>query len=245
MENLLKNFNSSIARKLLTKVNEISDKGIHIDKHDQLKEKITCKYLTIEPKGFDSFQIDHLSRYIGFSNKDNILNIENTDRRFMMIKTVNDRANDVAYHTEIKNEMDNIDMIKSAFKYYATLDISSYQPRIIPQTIYKSEQKINSLPYSLKFLYTLYEDTLVKKDEYRKYSENIYTDFLHWNSKVGNNKPVPRLNMVKDFERLGLVKQRIKIKDTQKVGFKTTYDELQVLFRKYLKDTELILPSNF
>ena len=95
---MLKNFNSSIAKKLLTKVNEISDKGVHIDKHDQLKEKITCKYLTIEPKGFDSYQLDHVSRYIGFTNKDNILNIEESDRRFMMIKTENDMANNIPYH---------------------------------------------------------------------------------------------------------------------------------------------------
>jgi hypothetical protein len=244
MESLLKNFNTSIARKLLTKVNEISDKGVHIDKHDQLKEKITATYLTIEPKGFDSYQLDHVSRYFGFSNKDNILNIEESDRRFMMIKTENDMANNVPYHTEIKEEMDNINMVKSAFKYYATKDISSYQPRIIPNTEYKSDQKINSLPYTLKFLYYLFEETVISSNEYRGHADTIYADFLNWNTKMGNHKPVPRLNMVKDFERLGLVKERIKIKDTQKTGFKTSYDTLQTLFRTYLKDVSLTLPKN-
>jgi hypothetical protein len=245
MATLLKNFNVSIARKLLTKVNEISDKGVHIDKHDQLKEKITCKFLTIEPKGFDSYQLEHVSRYIGFSNKEKILTIENTDRRFMMVKTVNDMANNIPYHTQIKKEMDDLNMIRSAFKYYATKDISAYQPRIIPTTEYKAEQKIESLPYSLKFLFNLFEDVVKPGEiEYRKFAEDIYSDFLSWNIKMGNHKPVPRLCMIKDFERLGLVKQRLKLKSQQKTGFIITCVELTVLFKAYLNDPNLVLPSN-
>jgi len=245
MESLLKSFNSSIAKKLLTKVNEISDKGIHIDKHDQLKEKITCKYLTIEPKGFDSYQMDHVSRYIGFTNKDNILNVEESDRRFMMIKTENDMANNIPYHTQIKAEMDSIEMIKSAFYYYATKDISKYSPRIIPNTEYKNEQKINSLPYSLKFLYNLYNDTLNNSsEEYYKHTEDIYADFLNWNIQMGNTKNTLRMNMVKDFERLGLEKKRFIINENKKDGFKISYDDLQKCFREYLKDQALILPKN-
>ena len=245
MESLLKNFNSSIAKKLLTKVNEISDKGVHIDKHDQLKEKITCKYLTIEPKGFDSYQLDHVSRYIGFTNKDNILNIEESDRRFMMIKTENDMANNIPYHTEIKSEMDNLDMIRSAFYYYATKDISNYTPRLIPSTEYKNEQKINSLPYSLKFLYYLYEGmSKVPESDYKKHAEDIYTDFVSWNIKMGNTKITLRINLVKDFEKLGLEKKRLKINDIRKEGFSFSYNELQNCFREYVQDKTLILPHN-
>ena len=245
MESLLKNFNSSIAKKLLTKVNEISDKGIHIDKHDQLKEKITCKYLTIEPKGFDSYQLDHVSRYIGFTNKDNILTVEESDRRFMMIKTKNDMANNIPYHTEIKAEMDNLEMIKSAFYYYATKDISNYSTRVIPTTKYKNDEKINSLPYSLKFLYNLYNDTLKDSlEKYEKHAEDIYVDFINWNIKVGNTKHTLRINMVKDFERLGLKKKRIKINGERKEGFDISYDILEKRFQKYLNDLNLILPKN-
>ena len=245
MESLLKNFNSSIAKKLLTKVNEISDKGIHIDKHDQLKEKITCKYLTIEPKGFDSYQLDHASRYIGFTNKDNILNVEESDRRFMMIKTKNDMANNIPYHTQIKAEMDNLEMIKSAFYYYATKDISKYSTRVIPTTDYKNEQKINSLPYSLKFLYYLYNDTLKdSSDKYVKHIEDIYADFISWNIGNGNTKNTLRLNMVKDFEHLGLEKRRISINGERKEGFSFSYDELEKYFQKFLNDSTLILPKN-
>lgn len=245
MESLLKNFNSSIAKKLLTKVNEISDKGIHIDKHDQLKEKITCKYLTIEPKGFDSYQLDHVSRYIGFTNKETILTVEESDRRFMMIKTENDMANNIPYHTEIKTEMDSIEIIKSAFYYYATKDISKYSTRIIPTTKYKNDEKINSLPYSLKFLYYLYDNTLTDSSEkYVKHAEDIYADFLSWNIKMGNTKNTLRINMVKDFERLGLEKKRIKINNVIKEGFKISYNELEKCFQKYLNDSAFILPKN-
>lgn len=262
MESLLQNFNTSIAQKLLTKVNEISDKGIHIDKHDQLKEKITCEFLTIEPKGFDKYQIDHVSRYIGFSNKDNILNVESSDRRFMMIKTVNDMANNVPYHTQIKKQMDDINMIRSAFKYYATKDISEYQPRIIPNTVYKADQKMASLPYTLKFLYHYFEEHIVPFDFYidveskysskrvetkeqtlTKQSEELYTDYVNWCVKMGNSTKVPRLTMVKDFEGLGLVQERVTGRDrTRKQGFVTTRTAIEKLFQDYLRDKTLKMP---
>ena len=88
-----KNFNKSQECKLLTKINELSDKGSHFEKHNELKEKITATHVTIEPKGFDSYTIDHISRYYAFSNKENILIVEESDRRFLMIKTNNEMAN--------------------------------------------------------------------------------------------------------------------------------------------------------
>ena len=243
MESLLQNFNTSIAQKLLTKVNEISDKGVHIDKHDQLKEKICSKYLTIEPKGFDKYQVDHVSRYIGFSNKDNILNVEKDDRRFMMIKTVNDMANNIPYHTNIKKQMDDINMIRSAFKYYATKDISGYKPMIIPHTVYKAEQKMASLPYTLKFLYHYFEEHMVKDNYLEKQAEEIYTEYINWCVKMGNSTRVPRLTMVKDFEGIGLEQTRVTGKDRmRKKGFVATKDEIEKLFKKYLKDDTLKMP---
>lgn len=248
METLLKNFNKCLERKLLTKINEIADKGIHIENHNILKGIITCKTILIEPKGIDSYSISHYSRYIGFSNNEDILKVENTDRRFMMIKTVNDMANDISYHNKIADNMKDISIIRSAFKYYATKDISGYKPTIIPNTSYKGEQKINCLPYTLKFLYYLGEEEKIDPSEgtksYKNHMENIFCDYIDWCTKMGNNKTVPRLTMIKDFERLGLVKQRIQTDGGRKLGFNITYNELQDLFRIYLKDPTLILPQN-
>ena len=163
----------------------------------------------------------------------------------MMVKTVNDMANNIPYHTQIKKEMDDLNMIRSAFKYYATKDISAYQPRIIPTTEYKAEQKIESLPYTLKFMYYLFEDVVKPGEiEYRKFADDIYSDFLSWNIRMGNHKSVPRLCMIKDFERLGLVKQRLKIQNVIKVGFKTDHVQLENLFKAYLQDSNLVLSIN-
>jgi len=247
METLLNNFNKCLERKLLTKVNEIADKGIHIEKHNILKGIITCKTIQIEPKGIDPYTISHYSRYIGFSNNEDILKIENTDRRFMMIKTKNDMANNVPYHNKIMDNMKDISIIRSAFKYYATKDISGYKPAIMPITTYKSEQKIHSLPYTLKFLYYLGEEGKIDPSDqtksYKNHMENIYSDYIDWCTKMGNTRSVTRLIMIKDFERIGLVKQRIQTDGERKLGFNITYNELQDLFRIYLKDPTLILPQ--
>ena len=242
MESLLASFNKLMAHKLLTRVNEISDKGIHIDKHDQLKEKITCKYLLVEPKGFDKYEIDHVSRYIGFSNKENILNVESSDRRFLMIKTVNDMAHNNIHHAPIKKEVVDINIVRSAFKYYATKDISEYKPQILPVTAYKNEQKMASLPYTLKFLYHYFEEHIVPEETISKQSEDLYTDYINWCIKMGNQTRVPRLTMVKDFEGLGLDQSRVSNGKTRKQGFVLTRTNIEKLFQKYLRDDTLKMP---
>lgn len=241
MDILLKNFNTSQANKLLVKINEISDKGMNKEKHELLKDKITSTYSRIEPKGKDAFDVDHCARYFGFSNKENILNIENSDRRFMMIKTANDMANNILYHKTIYNEMKNIDIIKSAFKYYATKDISDYTTRIIPDTKYKTSQKIDSLSLTLKFLYNIFEEE--KSDLIKIHTDNIYCKFQSWCVASGNTTIVNKQTMTKDYEKLGLIESRILIDKHKKLGYKIEYEELQELFRVFLKNKDMILPK--
>jgi hypothetical protein len=245
MDSLLDKFNMSQANKLLIKVNEISDKGDHRSKHELLKEKICAEYISVQPKGKDTFQLEHCSRYFGFSNKDNILNIENTDRRFVMVKTNNDMADVEIHHSIIYKDSKKLDIIRSAFKYYATKDISQYKIRIIPDTQYKTEQKIDSLPTTLKFLQNIFEESphVNIVEGINIHTDDIYCKFQSWCSKTGNNKIVNRQTMVKDFEKLQVIQQRILVNKIRKLGYIIEYDLLQINFRNYLKNKDFILPQ--
>lgn len=236
---LFKNFNALQGRKLLTKLNEISDRGDDFENHNLLKEKITAARILIEKKGYDSYYLDNFTRYYGFSQHDNVVIVENTDRRFFMIKTNNEKANNTEYFSKIIKESENIELVQSSFNYYATLDISNFNPRNFPKTKFRDDQKIQSLANHLKFFYYLFENS---SDEYKKFVSDTFCDYISWatssNIKVSCNK----LNFTKDMQRLGIKTKKIQINNVRKDGVIITHESLQQNFRDYMKNPKFVLP---
>lgn len=146
------NFNIEQRGKIFIRLNEISDKGAAFNKHDRFKGEITKEHSRIEPKGVDPYRVRHTGHYMCFSNKENCVYVENSDRRFAMIKSNNEHANDHAYFKPLLAEAKNKDFIKAAFDYYANMDLSDFNVRKIPITKFKEEQKIANLPVPLKFV---------------------------------------------------------------------------------------------
>jgi hypothetical protein len=243
---LFKDFNASQGRKLLIKMNEISDKGDNFDKHNQLKEKITATRTRVEPKGFDAYFIDNFARYYGFSQHDNVVVVENTDRRFFMIKTNNEKANNQEYFAKIVKESEDPEMLQSSFNYYATLDISDFNPRIFPNTDYREEQKIQSLPNDIKFFYYIFEnnkETTIDM-KYTKSVSDIFLEYCSWcvenNIKMTNTK----LNFSKDIKKLGItIIPRLQIGTQRVAGISITHQELEDVFKLYMKNDKFVLPK--
>lgn len=234
MDSFFKNFNTNQKCKLLTKLNEISDKGSTKEKHDQLKHKITQPQIEIEPKGIDSFFVDHHSRYYGFSQNENIVIVEHTDRRFFMIKTNNDMANNLPYFAEIVKELGDIEMIKSCFNYYATLHIEGFVPMNFPSTQYKDEQKIQCLPNSFKFIYYIFFET--EETEFSKSKDEIFSDYLSWCMKSNIKARNTQQNFIKDLHTFGLTDKVKKINGKSIRCINSTRQETEELFKKYLKN---------
>ena len=241
MSILFKDFNSTQGKKLLVKLNEISDKGEHFDKHNQLKEKITATRIRIEPKGFDAYYLENYARYYGFSQHDNIVIVENTDRRFMMIKTNNDKANNQDYFSKILKEADDPVMIQSSFNYYATLDITDFNPRVFPNTIYRDEQKIQSLPYQFKFFYYLFENR--NETTYTKLLSDAFTDYINWCAECNIKTSNTKLNFTKDIKRLGIEVKRLQVGGKRGNGISIEHSSLENIFRTFMKNPDLILPK--
>jgi hypothetical protein len=223
-------------------MNEISDKGDNFDKHNQLKEKITATRIRVEPKGFDAYFIENFSRYYGFSQHDNVVVVENTDRRFFMIKTNNDKANNQEYFSKIIAESESKEMLQSSFNYYATLDITGFNPRIFPNTDYREEQKIQSLPNDIKFFYYLFENN--QEETYTKSVSDVFCQYCSWcienNIKMSNTK----LNFSKDIKKLGIpIIPRMQVGTKRVAGISITHKELQDIFQKYLGNKTFILPN--
>jgi len=241
MGNLLKGFNKDQEGKLLTILNEVSDKGVHFDKHDQLKHQITQDQIRIEPKGIDPYHINHVSRYIGFSNKENILKIEGSDRRFFMNKTNNKYANNQVYFNPLWKSLDDLDILKSAFYYYATKNIDDFNPRYFPNTVYKDEQKEINLPIPLSFILDLYRENETE-DIVRIHSQDLYTKFISYCSEQGITF-IPQRKTVKSIlssfgiKEIGRfrVTNKFNGRNIKRVGYELCREKIEKLFKIYFK----------
>jgi ribosomal protein S8 len=231
---LFGNFNSDYQGKLLIRINEINDKGVQFEKHNELKGILTAKTIRIEPKGIDPYSHEHYSRYIGFSNKKNILQVEESDRRLAMITTDNSMIDNKPYFIPLVEEKQNPKILRSAFKYFSTLSLDNFNIRVIPQTEYRKNQKINSLSSSYKFVLDIFEEN--RSNDIKILLKDMYYKYLSWCSSEGMSKYLIKKTFTTDLETLGLKRERIRVNNKQGLGYIFNHVEIQELFRKFLRD---------
>lgn len=141
--NLVDKFNSYQQNKILAVCDEINARTRDIA--DELKDIITRNELKIEYKGKNSYFINDYCNYIFTTNNENVIKIDNTDRRMMIIHT-----------PEVKLPLDKVNILvnllndnnklKHVFNYFMTRDISSFIPQQIVTTKYKKTLILNDLP---------------------------------------------------------------------------------------------------
>lgn len=240
MDKFMTRFNGNQSNKLFVRINELSTKGIHFDKADDLKECISREYIEVEHKGIDSFQIPHKARYLGFSQHENVLKVENSDRRLCMIRCNSDKANNLQWFSKIWNEIEDEIIIKSAFQYYATRDITGFMLQKPPDTEYKREQKEQCMPLPLQFLTNIFDNNRLLKDgdmqSYKGFSEDIYAKFLVWMAEYGYSTKINRKFFCNCLRQFGVDQSRVLINGKRKVGFSFTKNELRLIYQEYLND---------
>tara|TARA_Y100000310_G_scaffold324866_1_gene387305 strand:+ start:599 stop:2929 length:2331 start_codon:yes stop_codon:yes gene_type:complete len=93
-ERLTSKFNKHMSGRLLIQGEEVMNSNRRVDA-EALKDMITSRMRTIEPKGQDSFEMEDLSRYIFTSNHvDNAVHIGEHDRRYTVAHVNNKYAYD-------------------------------------------------------------------------------------------------------------------------------------------------------
>lgn len=146
------NFNASTRHKLLKIFEEVSEKGEAFRNHNRLKEEITAETERCEYKGIDAYDVKHCARYIFFSNNRNTLYIENDDTRFTLHAISNNHANNKKYFKPIADEIDDDNLIKSAFCYFVNRKYDPLSAQSTYETDYKREQKMSNWSNGVKFI---------------------------------------------------------------------------------------------
>jgi hypothetical protein len=208
IDNYFKAFNKDKEGKLLIAINELAEGSKDNEafkRHNELKGDITAKQIRIEPKGVDPYYVKDYARRWASSNFENSLYIENTDRRYVMIKTSsNDEINaNSTYFAPLFGLLNNIEFIKDAFAYFALRDISNFNPHMAPNTEFKEEQKLRCLNNSLTFLKDIWIEYDID-EEFKIHTEDLYSLFRHYCKKNGIGGAVKKSTFIDQISKIGL-----------------------------------------
>lgn len=228
-----KGFNHEQSNKLLFILNEIADKGETFHNHDTLKADITKNSLRVEPKGIDAYQIRFSSRYMLFTNNENAVYVETSDRRYTLHKVSSEKSNDRVYFAPIFKEISDLKVLKAAFDYFASRKYNELDIMTAFETQYKNEQKEFNLNNSVKFIKEFIEDT-EEKEKIRMSTTDLYTEYTRWCVKCGykqRNRKVFKSNI----DTLGFVEKHIKIEGKSSRGYNHTIPEIETMFKNQLK----------
>ena len=246
VDSFFSNFNTTQSGRLLIKLNELAEGGALSKNHNRYKGEMTKTDLWVEPKGIDKYKVGHYARYLHFSQHKNSITVERSDRRFFIVECKNDYANNFDYFKTIRDELNNPDIIHAWYMFFKNLDISKAKIQELPATDIKNLLKVNQTPSSLRYLIHMVNNTFedvvgVSEDEtqplttdFRIGSVDLYKGYGEW--CLEERETAVRKQVFDNWiEQLGLVRGQKKIngKNVQGYAFKT--DELQELFRKYLK----------
>lgn len=244
-----KNFNVEQSGKILTFLNELADKGAHFAKHDQFKGEITKDVIRVEPKGMEVYNVNHCSGYVGFTQQENCLYVENSDRRLFMIKADNTHANDHAYFAHIIDEMNDLDVIHGAYEYFMNIDLSKFIVRNFPMTDFKKEQLIRNLPAPIKFLmdvgraanggddhkFVNNANVYLKSNEIKVRAPDMWSMFEEWCDEEKANSRYTKTSFYEQLDKLGLTRTAFRMGSGLIKGYSTSVLQLEELIGKHIK----------
>lgn len=240
LDDYCRNFNAEQVGKLIVVLNELdgqSSTNSKSAKNNQMKNKITDPKMRLEKKGIDAIFIDSFIRHLGFSNSVDCVYLEETDRRYCLIKANNKFAQNEVYFNPLWKEIENIEFLKNAFAYFAHRDISKYNPRNPPVTQYKKDQKERCLNSSIEFIKYIFTELYSEGDIHPKllnfkkkydsdsdsdtdtdsedeeeidfhcHTDALYSGYKQWCSENGN-RTVKRKTFVGNLDRWGIKEQK-------------------------------------
>ena len=152
---LVEKFNSNTVGKLFVVGDEINGRASEIC--NELKDIITRDTEIIEFKGKDKYLLNDYKNYILTTNNENVLKIENTDRRFVMIECPEEKK-EKKWYDDLGAFRKDKDALTHLFNYFKSKDISKFRVTDIVVTDYKKHLIMNNLPAYFRMIKDEYDD---------------------------------------------------------------------------------------
>lgn len=143
-------------------------------KFNELKARITSNSISINPKGLKAYSVPNIARNFMTTNEEEPFKMEETDRRGLLIAP-NGRCVNINW-TSVYERLFSPKYIKAIGDYLASVDISTWMPRRIPETQVKKDMRELSKTSEDRFFDQWESDTWVDGKEmynqYKAYCEN-------------------------------------------------------------------------
>ncbi|GBC17422.1 D5-like helicase-primase [Rhizophagus irregularis DAOM 181602=DAOM 197198] len=190
LEDVMGRFNAAVRAKKLIILNEcdMSGKEWH-GANNRLKSLITEPYISIEEKGIDVKVIDDFAGYMILSNHAMPIRIEMGDERFVALNVSAKYKGNREYFGSLVKVLENPDTASSFMSYLLSRDLTSFNPRSIPDTQMKQELIEASIPNPQRFIQYYLEMMWPDNcDTLEIPCTNFYSTYQNWCSEKGENK---------------------------------------------------------
>jgi len=160
LEPITQKHNSILQGKSLVIVNETSStKDAFRNNFDKMKNYITDRKMSIEPKGKEGYEIDNLSNFIIISNHTDSIYLELYDRRYCCISLNDKYCQNRSYFGELRRKCFNQETGNHFYTYLNNMtEDELVDLGLIPETDIKKEIINLSKPSSIKFLFDLKQE---------------------------------------------------------------------------------------
>lgn len=180
-------FNGLMAKSFLVNLNELGKKDQQ-DAQGRIKGLITDETLTVNQKGVSHFIIKSFHRFIVTTNKEDPVHVATNDRRYLVIRSSDQKVGDKDYFTKLNNLLDNEGVILSLFNYFKNLEVQqNFTNELLPKTEYHKELQILSTPVLRQFM-DYYVDLLLEDEETEEFTiscKDLYGKFRFWVNQSG------------------------------------------------------------
>jgi hypothetical protein len=231
-------FNPSLANKILVVIDEISYVET-IQLISKLKAHITQPINMINEKGAKVYENKNHIGYIMFTNDENPIKIEVTDRRYLAIQCIPDYANNNEYISNILKEMRDKRYSRAFYDYLIKLESEYYDfTNSRPTTAYNEELKEANIPIVSKFLEDLIYSEIKKNDNMNYTASELFNEYKCYLEHNNFNKNMTtstsfgiQLNKYKS-----VIKKRTDDGNKYNINFKMLKEELIIM--KHMKPAD-------
>ena len=172
-------------RRLVVCVNEASGQA-NYSNADKLKNRITNKLSTVNPKGIQGYAISNFCDYVMTTNNFACVKIGDTDRRFWVVEAQEKFLKNHAFFDDYyKTVVENPVALRCIFEFLRTFDIARVVPRSFqldrPQTDIYDEMKSYNSSREMEFMKFYTRVHLSPGSALSKRIENVkYSDLWKW-----------------------------------------------------------------
>ncbi len=184
-------FNSHLANRLLTLVDEVS-KNSADSILSKLKSLVGGNDFNVEFKQGPVLQVENFSRYVIATNEMGAIKIAKGNRRFFVIQSSNKFANNKAYFAPIIDALNSGNLANYFYDYLLKFNIDNFDPNLIP------DQKNTSIDFWLRAFgdvgefweHLLYDAPLILFDVHKGLDRPLtYEKYLQFSKKPDFNTP--------------------------------------------------------